>query len=497
MLKKHSQLFEGLFAASDLIVVSLAWLLSYWLRFHTDLIPAEKGIPPISDYVKMLIFVWLIWAFVFRRLRLYRPMRGTSRWREVWMLIQANAFSVVLLIAATYLFREKAVPYSRLVFAIFWGLSTFLTIISRTSIRYLLHYLRRRGYNQRYALVVGSEELAEHVVQSMVYHPEFGIELIGCLASDSKYSDIQRTLSREGIYSVSREMRPDWVTESGREVEGRAPVRVVGTYSDLPRFLASGQVDQVIIAMPLSDHDQLEQVINSIGDAMVDIRIVPDIHRFIKLGSRIEEFDGLPVVSLASTPLIGINRVAKRLVDIVLGTLLIVIFSPLMGLIALLVKLTSPGPMHFVQERVGLDGNTFLIYKFRTMRTDAEREGARFAIKDDPRTTPIGKFLRRFSLDELPQLFNVVKGEMSLVGPRPERPVFISEFRRHVPRYMLRHKVQAGMTGWAQVHGWRGNTSIERRIEHDLYYIEHWSLVLDLKILGLTLVNGFRNRNAY
>ncbi|MFN8389701.1 MAG: undecaprenyl-phosphate glucose phosphotransferase [Bdellovibrionota bacterium] len=491
MLKRHSQLFEGFFAATDLLVVSIAWLVSYWVRFSLGVIPIEKGVPEFSDYVRMLIFVWLIWAFVFRRFALYRPMRGTSRFREAWLLVRANAFSVILLLAATYLFREKSVPFSRAVFVIFWLFATLFTIASRSSIRVLLRYLRRRGYNLRYALIVGSGALAQKVMRSMLGHPEFGTELIGCLTSDSQYANLQGAVMHSKAPGRSLAPKPAWASEAASDV------RIVGTYADLPRFLESGKIDQVIIAMPLADHDLLEGVINSIGDAIVDVRIVPDVHQFIQLGSSIEEFDGLPVVSLASTPLTGFNVFAKRSLDILLGTIFLVLFSPLMLLIALLVKLTSRGPIFFEQERVGLDGRTFNIYKFRTMRVDAERSGARFAVKDDPRATPIGKFLRRFSLDELPQLFNVLKGQMSLVGPRPERPVFISEFRRHVPRYMLRHKVQAGMTGWAQVNGWRGNTSIERRIEHDLYYIEHWSLGLDLKILGLTLVNGFRDRNAY
>jgi Undecaprenyl-phosphate glucose phosphotransferase len=490
MLKRHSQLFEGFFAASDLLVVSLAWLLSYWVRFSLGLIPIEKGIPEFADYFRMLIFLWLIWAFVFRRFALYRPMRGASRWREAWLLVRANAFGVVLLLAATYLFREKSIPFSRAVFVIFWAFATVGTLASRACIRAFLRHLRRRGYNLRYAVIVGSGTLAQKVMKSMLGHPEFGTELIGCLTNDGQYSGMQ-IADIPADYSRRDNKNPSWTSESVSDL------RIVGTYSDLPRFLRSGKIDQVIIAMPLADHDRLESVINSIGDSMVDVRIVPDVHQFIQLGSSIEEFDGLPVVSLASTPLTGFNIFAKRVLDLLFGLIFLILFSPLMLLIALLVKLTSRGPIFFTQERVGLDGCTFNIYKFRTMRLDAERSGARFAIKDDPRTTALGKFLRRFSLDELPQLFNVLLGQMSLVGPRPERPVFISEFRRHVPRYMLRHKVQAGMTGWAQVNGWRGNTSIERRIEHDLYYIEHWSLGLDLKILGLTLVNGFRDRNAY
>jgi len=253
----------------------------------------------------------------------------------------------------------------------------------------------------------------------------------------------------------------------------------------------------VIVALPFSDHDCMEAVIFSVGDSMVDVRIVPDFHRFIQLGAQVDEFDGLPVVGLVSTPLYGINRLIKRVLDIVLASVSLLFAVPIILVSAALVKLTSRGPIFYSQDRVGLDGRTFTIYKLRTMHVDAEAGGAKFAVRGDSRVTLVGSFLRRLNIDELPQLANVLFGTMSLVGPRPERDVFIQEFKRHVPRYMLRHKVQAGMTGWAQVNGWRGNTSIERRIEHDLYYIEHWSLALDLKILGLTIINGFRDRNAY
>lgn len=504
MLKKHAQVFEGLFTASDLLVVSLAWSLSYWLRFSWGVIPVDKGIPPPADYVRMLIFVWLIWAFVFRRFNLYRPMRGASRWREIWLLVRANTFSVLLLLSVVYLFREKSVPFSRLVFLIFWALSITFTVISRSAIRSLIRAMRCRGYNLRYALIVGSGSLAQKVAGRMISHPEFGVELLGCLTrempdqqggSRGAIADRKRVVGGAIAEPLSAAVQqPLFKEDQGESV---SDLRIIGTYADLPKILSSGRVDQVIVAMPLADHDQLEAVVSSIGDAIVDVKIVPDVHRFIQLGALVEEFDGLPVVSLASTPLVGINRFAKRAVDILLGTLLALVALPVMAVLAVLVKVTSRGPILFVQERMGLDGRTFNIYKFRTMYTDAEVAGARFAVRGDPRVTPLGRILRRFSLDELPQLFNVLRGEMSLVGPRPERPVFISEFRRHIPRYMLRHKVQAGMTGWAQVNGWRGNTSIERRIEHDLYYIEHWSLLLDLKILGLTLLRGLRDRNAY
>ncbi|MDD2943586.1 MAG: undecaprenyl-phosphate glucose phosphotransferase, partial [bacterium] len=359
--------------------------------------------------------------------------------------------------------------------------------------------------------------LAENIASRMRLHPEYGIELLGCLQADPPLRDrgLRSLPGPELVYPDYGRPAYPWGSAMGHVgrsggVQGNTRLKmqvdnldavekekIIGFYSDLPDILQNYNIDQVIIAVPLADHDKLESIVASIGDEMVDVRIVPDIHRFIQLGSEIEEFDGLPVVSLASTPLVGVNRLLKRCFDIFFGAVFTLLALPMMAFTALMIKLTSRGPVLFVQERVGLDGRKFPIYKFRTMKVDAESSGARFAVRNDPRTTAIGAILRKLSLDELPQLFNVMMGHMSLVGPRPERPVFIEEFRQRVPKYMLRHKVQAGMTGWAQVNGWRGNTSIERRIEHDLYYIEHWSLLLDLRIILLTLICGLWNKNAY
>lgn len=484
MLKKHSQLFEAIFCSVDLLAVCLAWVLSYWLRFFSGWFPLEKGIPEFSEYLKILVFVCITWAFVFKRSGLYKPMRGYSRLGEVFKVIRANSLSVLVLMSLTFLFWEKSVPLSRLVFVIFWALSTTFVVCNRAIVRIVLRSMRKRGYNLRYAVIVGSGALARQVASRIKSRPEFGIELIGCLA---RGEDTKFNFGVNGANALAL----DPIKAKNRSLP------VIGVYEQLSTVLSSMTVDQVIIAMPLQDHDLLEEVIASIGDTMVDIKIVPDVHRFIQLGSAVEEFDGLPVISLAATPLMGVGRIIKRTTDIILSAILLVLYAPLMLFIALLVKLTSRGPVFFMQERVGLDGQAFNIYKFRTMAIDAEAKGATFAVRNDPRTTGLGKFLRRFSLDELPQLWNVFKGQMSLVGPRPERPVFIKEFRQRVPKYMLRHKVQAGMTGWAQVNGWRGNTSIEKRIEHDLFYIEHWSFMLDMKILWLTLLRTVADRNAY
>ena len=492
MLKKHAQLFESLFTATDLLVVSCAWLFSYWIRFHSGYFVVDKGVPPFSDYLKMLIFVWFIWGFVFKRFGLYRAMRRYNRFKEAMELVKANALSIILFLSVTYLFREKDVEFSRLVFVVFVVVSTGFLLMARSFLRKILRAIRKNGLNQRHAIIVGSEGLAAEVAKRIHSHPEYGIELRGCLCREP-----QSLQGRARIVANS----PVSLTVSA-EADSSNPhhalsMQIIGSYADLPEILARGGVDQVIVALPLRDHDQMESIMDSIGDAMVDVRVIPDFYQFIKLGSLVEDFDGLPAMSIVSTPLMGINRVYKRIMDLVLGTVFFLMASPVMLVVALLVKLTSRGPIFYKQERMGLDGNVFNILKFRTMYTNAESRGARFARKHDPRVTPLGKILRKLNIDELPQLLNVILGHMSLVGPRPERPVFIEDFRHKFPKYMLRHKVQAGLTGWAQVNGWRGNTSIEKRVECDLYYIENWSLLFDLKIILLTFVRGFTDENAY
>ncbi len=489
MLKKHSQIFEAVFKASDLAIVCIAWVLSYWLRFHTNLFPIEKGIPEFTYYFKMIVFICIIWGFVFRRSGLYKPMRGHGKYGEIFKLLRSNAFSVLVLVAFAYLFWEKSIPLSRLVFLIFFVVSSICLTANRFLIRNFLKQIRKKGYNLRYTLLVGSGVLARKIAARVKNRPEFGMKLVGCLER-GEHAFSKTVSSKAFNYNISG--------SNALAIEQKTKnLPIIGTYDQLPQVLAAHNIDQLIIAMPLQDHDLLESLISSIGDSMVDVKIVPDVHRFIQLGSAIEEFDGLPVVSLAATPLIGMKKFIKRLADIIFSSLFILLLAPVMLLLCAVVKLTSRGPTFFVQERLGLDGQRFNIYKFRTMKINAEEKGAVFAVKDDPRTTIFGKFLRRFSLDELPQLFNVLKGQMSLVGPRPERPVFIDEFRTKIPKYMLRHKVQAGMTGWAQVNGWRGNTSIEKRIECDLYYIENWSFMLDIKILFLTIFKIIKDKNAY
>ena len=274
--------------------------------------------------------------------------------------------------------------------------------------------------------------------------------------------------------------------------------KFLGSLEELPQIIQQQRIDQVFISLSLKEQHRLEELKDLLSEQWVDVRIVPDLGSFRTLHTDIESFAGMPLVTLVQSPMTGWNQVLKRVLDLAGAILALILFSPLMLLIAFLVKITSPGPILYRQQRMGLDGKTFFTLKFRSMRQDAEKQtGAVWATENDTRRTTLGVYLRRFNLDELPQLFNVLNGEMSLVGPRPERPVLIEEFKSKIPNYMLRHKVKAGITGWAQINGWRGNTSLEKRIEHDLYYIERWSVWLDLKILLLTVFKGFVDPNAY
>jgi Undecaprenyl-phosphate glucose phosphotransferase len=469
VLKQHHQLFQGFFFVADMVVVSAAWVLAYYLRFQWGPFSAPKGIPPMENYVPMVLFIWLIWGVALRSFGLYHVTRGTQAIDEVIRVAQACTLSVLVFMSVAFLFWEKDYSFSRGVFVYLWGLAVAMLAAERIVLRQILALFRARGYNLRHVLIVGSGELAESVARKIAEHPGLGFTVRGFLAE-----------------------KPE---EVGRRIDG---ARVIGIYTDVQQLLEQNGIDQVLIALPLESITYIEEILRRIGPSMVDIKVIPDIYKFISLRGGIEDFDGLPVVSLLDTPLNGWNDVVKRAVDVLLAVSILTVLSPFLLMIALFVKLGSRGPVFYRQERMSLDGRTFLVWKFRTMKIDAERDtGAVWASADDPRRTRIGAWLRSFSLDELPQLFNVLRGEMSLVGPRPERPVFIEQFRQNIPKYMLRHKVRAGMTGWAQVHGLRGNTSVEQRIHYDLYYIENWSLFLDLKILFLTLFRGFHNPNAY
>jgi len=467
MLKKHSKFFETLLLLTDWFALTVAWVFSYYLRFYSGIIPVYKGIPPFKTYLTLLVFMIPLWWMVFKVFGLYRPRRVSTRLSEVVDIGKASTFATLILIALTFLFRQY--EFSRLTFFYFWLINIVSLSLTRILFREFLRFLRQKGYNQRYALIVGTEKLGQDLVKKLKKHPELGVQITGFLTNDSNCV--------------------------GTAIQG---IKVLGKYSDVREFITKLGIDIVFVALPFNAHNQLREVLDWIGDEMVSIMVLPDLFEFITLRGNVSEFEGMPLISLRDTPLYGWNIIVKRLLDIVSASIVLIFTAPIMLIIAILIKLTSEGPILFKQERMGLDGKIFNMLKFRTMFVNAEQvTGPVWTKQGDPRCTSIGKLLRRTSLDELPQFFNVLRGDMSIVGPRPERPVFIENFRNTIPKYMLRHKMKAGITGWAQVSGWRGNTSLEKRIEYDLYYIENWSLNFDLKIIWLTLWNGFINKHAY
>jgi Undecaprenyl-phosphate glucose phosphotransferase len=461
VLKAHSRFFQHLTLAADLLLIAACWIVAYAVRFY--LFPVVDT-PPFAGYALQLVPILVVWGFAFRAFDLYRPNRLGSRVSEWLDVAKASTLGVLVLVAImTFVFREYA--YSRLVIGLFWAESIVAVSLSRAVFRELFRFARRHGFNQRYAIVVGGGEPAAEVLRVLRRRPDVGIRVLGMLSDKREVPD---------------------------------NVRWLGGIEDVRAVLDRQQVDIVFIALPHADYSRITTVLHGIGDDPVAIHLVPDVFALASLRGGVEEFETVPFIHLRESPLYGWNRVLKRAFDLVGGALALTLAAPVMLAIVVALKLTSPGPALYRQERMGVDGRRFRILKFRTMRVDAEAQtGPVWATPDDPRRTWFGGFLRRWSLDELPQLLNVLRGEMSLVGPRPERPSFVEEFRRRVPGYMLRHKVKAGITGWAQINGWRGNTSIERRIECDLYYIERWSLAFDLRILIQTIWYGFRNRNAY
>ena len=452
---------------SDLFFLSGAWWFAYGLRFSA-LRDFRSEPHDFADYFVAWLFVLAIWGTVFEALDLYRPRRVSTRWREVVDLLKGSVLALLIFFGLIFLIRNLVL--SRLVVVIFWTLSLVLLNLSHFGVRETLRVLRRRGFNLRHILVIGTRPEAQRLVRTLERHQQLGLQLRGIVLLDQE-------------------------AEDGSSF-GKFPV--IGDREEALQLIGGGAIGQVFITLALGESGRLREVRDWLGDEPVTTHFVPDLAADLILHGKVEEFDGLPIITLQDSPLYGWNSVLKRGLDLCLGGIGLALFSPLLALIAVIIRLGSPGPIFFRQERMGLDGRRFSMLKFRTMVENAEKEtGPVWTAPSDPRVTRIGRFLRRTSLDELPQLWNVIKGEMSLVGPRPERPELIGKFRKEVPKYMLRLKVKAGVTGWAQVHGWRGNTSIEKRIEHDMYYIENWSLWLDLKVLALSLVRGFVNRNAY
>ena len=467
MLKRtHPLIFTGL-VGSDILMTATSWVIAYYFRFQTSFIPVTKGIPPFDTYWKMLTPIVIMWLIIFNICGLYRPRRGYSQAEEFVSIFQAITFGTIMLITFNFFYRQYS--YSRLVLLYFWAVNIFAVGISRSLLQDLIAYARSKGYNLRHILIAGAGNLGQDIARKAHTYTELGLNVLGFVDDDPQ--------------------------KQGKAIEGTL---VLGTLNDIQRLIREKGVQQLFITLPMTAHNRTLEILSSLDQECVDVKFVPDLMQYMSLRVGIEELDGIPIVNLRETPIQGWNSVIKRGFDIVFSLLFLLVSAPPMLLLAVLIKLTSPGPVLYKQKRMGLDGHIFHMYKFRSMRIDAEKQtGPVWAKKKDSRRTRLGAFMRASSLDELPQFFNVLKGDMSLVGPRPERPPFVQKFREKIPKYMLRHKVKAGITGWAQINGWRGNTSIEKRIEYDLYYIQNWSVWFDFKILVMSFWKGFINKHAY
>jgi exopolysaccharide biosynthesis polyprenyl glycosylphosphotransferase len=467
MMHRYGEVFRSFLMVADLLLVAACWTAAYALRF-TVFWDEPPGVwkPGFAEWMTPLVGIVPLVFWLFRSRGLYRQQRTGSLLREAGIIVGGMSMAVVGVLAADAALRTY---HSRLGIGFFWGLGTLTLVASRVAGRGFLRSMRRRGYNLRYVLIAGAGELAAEVIQSIHSQPEAGLRILGLLTDDP--------------------------AKQGKTIEG---VRALGPYAGVKEILRRRPVDEVVLALPREDAPQLEKILADLDDELVTVRLIPDLLHVMTLRSSVEELDGLPLINLRESPMVGWAAVQKRAFDAVVASGLLIALSPLLALAAALVWASTGRPIFYGQERMGLDGRVFRMLKFRTMRPDAESEtGPVWTSPDDPRRTRVGALLRRTSVDELPQLWNVVRGDMSLVGPRPERPVFIERFRQEIPGYMLRHKVRAGLTGWAQVHGWRGDTSLHERVEHDIYYIQNWSLALDLRILLMTLWRGWFHRNAY
>jgi len=481
MLKFQTRMVVTSYVLADVVATAAAWLLAYALRFHAlaDLLPVTKGIPPLADYLVLLPLMVPLWPAVLYFHGLYRVRRGRSRIDELFAIVFSVLIASALTLGATlyvrvyYRYQPEVSPrweYSQAVFALFVGLDVLLIALGRTAIRAWRERQWAAGQDAARVVVAGTGELGRTVADALLAHRELGYRVVGFLGE------------------------PD-------AASGHAGLPVLGPLDDAAALLEAHRCDQLYVALPPEEHGRIVPLVQQLSNECVDVKVVPDVIQYATIKATLEDLDGLPIISLNEVPLQGWNSMVKRLMDIAVSGMLLalLIVVPVLPLIALLVRLFGgKGPVLLRQERMTLDGKSFHIFKFRTMIDGAEKDtGPVFATSDDPRRTPVGVRLRRHNLDELPQLLNVLLGDMSLVGPRPERPPFVRQFRERIPQYMRRHRVKSGITGWAQVNGWRGNTSIEKRIEFDLYYIENWSLLLDLKILLLTLFRGFGQKHAY
>ena len=478
MMRRHNRLLVLLYVVSDALIGMAAFGLAYAIRFYSGLIPIWKGIPPFEWYLTLLPWVGALVPVAFHVQGLYRLRRGRSRVDDFFAVFVGSILAVVLGIIGTLYYSTYYLPdelkdlgvyeVAQVVWLIFLVTTVLLTYSSRELVREVLERRWRAGIGLKRVLIAGAGDLGRLIADKLLEHRELGFKVVGFLDDRAVGDHI-----------------------------GYRGLPLLGTLADADEIIQQEKIDHVYVTLPLEEHVKMLGLVEATNREGVDVHVVPDLLQFIALRARLENLDGVPIISLNDVPLRGFNSLLKRVIDVAASALALGVLSVPFLLISWLIRRTSEGPVFYTQERMGLDGKAFHVYKFRSMFVGAEDEtGPIWARENDPRCTPVGRWLRRWDLDELPQFWNVFRGDMSIVGPRPERPYFVEQFKHRIPQYMLRHKVKAGITGWAQVNGWRGNTSLEKRIEYDLYYIENWSVGLDIKIMWLTVLKGIQ-KHAY
>ena len=472
MIKDNQKRLNRMHVLLDILVTVVAYALAWFIVISGKVLPLDEGVLKPQVYFMALIFIVPIYLILYASFHLYVPKRIQGRRSELANICKANVIGLMLFTFVLFGLRRFVSHlsyFSTKMILAFFAANIILLEAERISIRIFLRSLRTNGYNQKHVLLIGYSRAAEGFIDRVSVNPEWGYHVQGILDDH-----------RPAGFAYKK-------------------VQALGPTNHLEDFLASNTLDEIAITLSIKEYSNLEQIVAACEKSGVHTKFIPDYNNIIPTIPYMEDLQGLPVIHIRHVPLTGVfNATMKRIVDLAGALFGLIVFSPLMLVTALLIKITSPGPVLFSQERIGLHNRPFKMYKFRSMEVqDPGRERSQWTTPHDPRVTPVGRFIRKTSIDEMPQFFNVLIGDMSLVGPRPERPLFVEKFKEEIPRYMIKHQVRPGLTGWAQVNGYRGDTSITKRIEHDLYYIENWSLGFDFKIMFLTVFKGFINKNAY
>lgn len=471
MIKDNQKILNRIHVLADGCLLTISYILSYFLRFYSPLkyllYDANAGRLTFTKYMEILIFLIPGYLIIYFTCNLYSPKRIQSRRVGMWNIVRANFFGILYFTFVLYVMGESL--YSRYMIFLFFVLNVIIDTLFRSFLSFSLQTARKKGYNLKHIILVGYSRAAQNYIDRILVNPEWGYYIHGILDDTAPVGTSYKN------------------------------IKVIGTIDTILDILPQNKMDEIAITLSINEYSKLGQIVSVCEKSGVHTKFIPDYQDFFPTIPHTEDLDGLPVIHIRNVPLSSlINRFAKRSVDLFGCMVALLIFGIPMAMVALIIKRTSPGPIIFTQVRIGRHNKEFKMYKFRSMEIQPEtKEKKAWTTFNDPRVTKIGKFIRKTSIDELPQLFNVLKGEMSLVGPRPERPFFVDKFKEEIPRYMIKHQVQPGLTGWAQINGFRGDTSIRKRIDHDLYYIENWTIGMDFKILFLTIFKGFINKNAY